>query len=658
MAYPRPGLSRRTALPTGIVLTAALLLVWLVATRPMPAGDPQTVAALDAILLWDGILPRAAVALLAGGVLALSGVLLQAVLRNPIADASTLGVASGAQLGMALAAGAVPLIGMPGAEAAAFAGGCATLGLVLVLCWRGGLDPVSVALSGMIVSLVAAALSVTVILAQGDYALSIHIWGAGTLSQTGWSSVTALAPRLAIGLAAAFLISRPLTVLSLGDAGARSLGVSLLALRLAALALAVWLAATVTALCGIIGFLGLAAPALARFCGARTSWQMLAVAPLAGGLLLLIADTASQILGPGFADLAPAGAATALLGGPVLLALIPRVRSAHAPATMEAETERSRFMPGLPVLACIAVTLLAVTVLVGPDAHGVGVISPETFHALMPLRLPRVIAASGAGALLGAAGVIMQRLTGNPIAGPEVLGVASGGGAGLAVALIAFGFLTPLQSIAAMMLGAIGALAVILAIAGRSGLSPERMLLSGIAIGAFCMAVVSLVLAQGDIRAFALLTWMSGSTNRAGLFEALLVLAALAVLAPPVLVMNRWLSLLPLGNEVSMGLGLPVRRARLALAGLAAAMTAIASFLVGPLTLSGLVAPHVARLLGFVRPGAQLVAAMLTGALALGLADWLSRIVIFPYQTPIGLFAALLGGSYLLWLLGRKESQP
>ncbi len=645
----------RQALAAGIAVIACALFFWLVATRPMPSGDPQTVAALDAILLWDGIFPRAAMALLAGGVLGLSGVLLQAVLRNPIADASTLGVASGAQLGMTLAAGAVPLIGMLNAETAAFAGGCTALGLVL--CWRRGLDPVSVALSGMIVSLVAAALSVTFILAQGDYALSIHIWGAGTLSQSGWAGVAALTPRLALGLAAAFLLSRPLSVLSLGDAGARSLGVSLLALRIVTLALAVWLAATVTALCGIIGFLGLAAPALARFCGARTSGQMLAGAPLAGGFLLLIADTASQILGPGFADLAPAGAATALLGGPVLLALIPRLRSAHAPAAMQAEPERGRFMPGLPSLACLGIALLALTVLAGPDAHGIGFLSAETFDALMPLRLPRMLAAAGAGALLGAAGVIMQRLTGNPIAGPEVLGIASGGGAGLAIALIAFGFLTPVQSMTAMTLGAMTALAVILAIAGRSGLSPERMLLSGIAIGAFCMAVVSLVLAQGDIRAFALLTWMSGSTNRAGFFEAALALGAIALLAPPVFAMNRWLSILPLGAAVSAGLGLPVRGARLALATLAAVMTAIASFLVGPLTLAGLVAPHVARLLGFTRPGEQLAAAMMAGALGLGLADWLSRIVIFPYQTPIGLFASLLGGSYLLWLLGRKESR-
>jgi iron complex transport system permease protein len=84
-------------------------------------------------------------------------------------------------------------------------------------------------------------------------------------------------------------------------------------------------------------------------------------------------------------------------------------------------------------------------------------------------------------------------------------------------------------------------------------------------------------------------------------------------------------------------------------------MTAIASFLVGPLSLTGLIAPHLSRLIGFRRPGHQLAAAVLIGAGVLTAADWLSRIVIYPYQVPVGLFAALVGGPYLIWLLTRKE---
>ncbi|MEH6666120.1 MAG: iron chelate uptake ABC transporter family permease subunit, partial [Brevundimonas sp.] len=111
------------------------------------------------------------------------------------------------------------------------------------------------------------------------------------------------------------------------SAAARSLGVSIHAIRLTVLALAVWLAASVIAIVGVIGFLGLVAPALARYCGARTTGEVVGGAAVIGGGVLFVADGLMQLLGPGFSDLAPAGAATALLGGPLLLLLLPRVRS-------------------------------------------------------------------------------------------------------------------------------------------------------------------------------------------------------------------------------------------------------------------------------------------------------------------------------------------
>jgi iron complex transport system permease protein len=95
---------------------------------------------------------------------------------------------------------------------------------------------------------------------------------------------------------------------------------------------------------------------------------------------------------------------------------------------------------------------------------------------------------------------------------------------------------------------------------------------------------------------------------------------------------------------------------RLVLAVLAALLTAIPSFLIGPLSLTGLIAPHLARLIGFHRPQHQLAASLLLGSILLVVADWLSRVAIYPYQIPVGLFAALIGGPYLIWHLTRKET--
>ncbi|GAB4064396.1 Fe(3+)-hydroxamate ABC transporter permease FhuB [Ancylobacter sonchi] len=636
--------------PTLIALAVLAVAAATVATRPVVPG-------LEAVMLWQVTLPRAAVALLAGAALGLSGALLQRVLRNPIADPSTLGIAAGAQLALTLGLAFAPGLIAAGREGVALAGGAGAAGLVLALCWRRGFDPVTVVLSGMMISLLAGAVSATLILARGDYVLSLFIWGAGALDQQGWDSAASLGTRLAAGLLAALLLARPLALLGLDDAGARSLGLGVAATRLAAIAVAVWLAATVTAEVGIIGFVGLAAPAFARLAGARTSRQILMMAPLAGALLLSLTDSLVQLAGSGGRDLAPTGAATALLGGPLLLWLLPRVHAAGRPAPQHASGRRLR----RPVLALgglaagtLVLALLALTL--GRTADGFHLATGAAFLELLPLRGPRLVAAGGAGMMLAAAGLVLQRLTANPMASPEVLGVSAGGGVGLA-ALLLLGAVSGPALLAGMGAGALAALLVMLAVAARSGFGPERLLLAGIACGAFSMALISIVLASGGMTAYALLVWMSGSTNRVGPFEAWIAVAAAALLVTPLFALTRWMTLLPLGGTASRGLGLPVPRARLVLAVMAALLTAMASFVVGPLSLVGLMAPHLARLSGFTHARHQLAAALVLGAALLILADWLARLLVFPYQVPTGLFAALVGVPYLLWLLQRGGPQ-
>ena len=656
-----PRTARLLPLPlAGVLLVLACILAFaaLIATRPQLAGDMRDAAMLNHILLWDSLLPRSAIALIAGAALGLSGMLLQRVLRNPIADASTLGIAAGAQLAMTIAIGFFPLLIGLSREIVAFGGGLAAVMLVVALSWRRGLDPLTVALSGMMITLVAAALSVTIILARGEYAMSIFIWGAGSLNQQSWDAVIALAPRLAIGFAGSALLLRPLTVMSLDDSGAKSLGLALHGMRFAVLALAVWLAASVTAEVGVIGFLGFAAPTIARLCGARRTGQLLLAAPLAGSGLLFLTDCAVQLLSPGFSDLAPTGAATALLGGPLLLLLLPRLHSGNSVRAQAAP--QARRMLAAPrrtlILLTIAVALLILLALsAGRTMDGWQIATGQSFLELLPSRLPRTVVAAAAGAMLAAAGFIMQRLTANPLASPEVLGISAGGGAGLTAALFLFAFPSPPIMIAAMALGALTAFLVMLAISARSGFGPERLLLAGVAIGAVSMAIVTVVLARGDLRGYTLLTWLSGSTNRVGSYEAWMAVISALVLIAPMPLFKRWFAILPLGGEAAYAIGLPVAASRLTLAILAALLTAIPSFLVGPLSLTGLIAPHLARLTGFRGIGQQLAASLLFGAALLAAADWMSRVVIFPYEVPVGLFAALIGGPYLIWFLTRKE---
>ena len=646
---------------TAAGVVAALLFVLTVADRPALPGDPATSRLLDHILLWQSVLPRAATALLAGAALGLSGALLQRVLRNPIADPSTLGIASGAQLALTVATISGSVLAIVPRELVAFGGGLAAVTLVLAIGWKRGLEPVMVVLSGMTVSLMASALSAAMVLANGEYVLSLFIWGAGSLHQQGWDASVTLAVRLAIGTGAALVLLRPLAILALDDASAKSLGLALTSVRLLLIAVAVWLAASVTAEVGIIGFVGLAAPAFARLSGARTPRQLLMVAPLIGALLLWLTDGLVQVVSLDGGDLLPTGAATGLLGGPLLLWLLPRLKLGERSlgvAAPRSVRRRPRPWRSIGIVALAALPLVALTLMLGRDYHGLHLATGGLFVDLLPFRAPRMIAAAAAGALLGASGTLMQRLTGNPMAGPEVLGVGAGAGVGLAAVLLFAAAPALPEMMAGCAVGALVTVLAILAISAWTGFGPERLLLSGIALGAFCLAILTAVLATGDPKAFQLLTWMSGSTDRVGMPEAAAAALSVIVLIGPLPLLGRWLDILPLGDGVGRSLGLPIRASRLVLAFLAALMVAAASLIVGPLSLVGLVGPHLARLSGFVRGAPHLVAATLIGAELMIVVDWLGRVIAFPYQIPAGLLAALVGGTYLVWLLRRSAPAP
>lgn len=652
-------MAERSAVPilfwAAMAAVALLLFGWQLVAHWPPANAGRD--DLSRVILLYSFLPRAAVAVLAGAALGLSGLLLQRILRNPLAEPSTLGISAGAQLAMAAATIYVPALMEYSVGAVAFAGGIAAAALILGLTWRRGLEPVSVVLAGMMVALTANSASAALILANGDYLFSLFIWGGGSLVQQSWDPAIAIGIRLAVGLAAALLLLRPLAILGLDDASARNLGVALHASRFLVIALAVWIATTVAAEVGIIGFVGLAAPALATLSGARSLRQKLIAVPAIGAILLLFADGLVQITAGTGGERIPTGAATALLGGPLLLWLLPRLRMFEWPslsAAGSAVRRASRPLLALAVIAVAAAVSIALALLLGKGPSGWLIASGDTLADLVEWRAPRIGIAAAAGAMLGAAGVVIQRVTSNPLASPEVLGVGAGAGAGLAFVLLVFGMATSLAwQMAGSALGALAVLGIIVSIGARGQLGPERLLFAGIAMNALCSSVLTAVIALGNAQSYVLLRWLSGSTSAATGGDVVVALAGLLVLSVPLLLARRWLDIMPLGPAAAQALGVPVRPARLALVLIAALLTAFASMFVGPLTFIGLIAPHLARLVGLVPARQHLVGAICLGALLMVVSDWLSRMAAFPYQLPVGIFASLLGGPYLIYLLGK-----
>jgi iron complex transport system permease protein len=642
----------------GLALAAAALFglkAWTQGSG-LASGAGSVEADLTRAILFHGTLPRAAVALLAGTALALSGVILQRVLRNPLAEPSTLGIFSGANVAMALAALYAPSLLESGREGVAFAGGLAVMGLILSLTWRRGFEPVSLVLAGMMVSLAASSLSAALVLANGEYLYTLFIWGGGSLVQQGWQPALAISLCLIVAAFAVAALRKPLAILALDDQGAQSLGVTPIVWRCLAVAVAVGLATTIAAEVGVIGFVGLAAPALAGLSGARRFSQKLWAAPVIGAILLWLTDGLVQLAATANGERFPTGAATALLGGPLLLWMLTRLRlyewrSLAAGAMPLPSSKRPFLLIGLIALATGLTAALAIALGKGPD--GWQMASGALLADLAAWRAPRIAVAATAGAMLGAAGTIMQRMTGNPLASPELLGVSSGAGVGLAIVLS----ISPAAGMDLRFLGlacgAFAAIGVLLGISAHARIGPERLLLAGIAIGAMGNAVVTAIIATGNQQSFTLLAWLSGTTHDATPDDAWKAALAAVMLIVPAAFTVRWLTVLPLGSAVAAGLGLEVRRVRVLLIVLCGLLSAAAALFIGPLSFVGLIAPHIARGVGLTRASTHLAGAVVMGAALLIVADWGSRWIAFPYELPLSLFASLIAGPYLIYLLSK-----
>lgn len=637
-----------------LLLLCALTAWWILKlewTLPwLRIFDRPDTLPLDALMVQNNTLPRMAMALLAGGSTAAATMLMQQLMRNPLASDGTLAVSSGAQTALVAATVFAPSFLSYGTSAVAFAGAAAALGAVLWLSSRRGLQPLTVVLAGLVVSLYLGSLTGIVMLFFSEETRGVMQWGSGSLVQDSWRDTLGLLWRVAAtALFTAFLI-KPLTIMSLSDTQAESVGIPVKKIRLLSLAAAAFLGASVVGFVGMMGFAGLAAATLVRQTGVRTLPMRLICSFIIGALLLMLTDNSLMLLKHYRGIDLPAGAVTALIGAPLLLWLMMKTPSRPsfqtASDTAPAALHTSRLLRLLPLIA-IAAAVLALTIGRYDETLRL-TIDPEYFV----FRYPRVLLAAATGTMLALTGVMLQRLTQNPMAGPELLGISSGTAFGAMACVMLFGITS--GSGWFWLVGVISALAslgLLMLFNRKNGLAPEKVLLTGMAIAALADAAIRIWTASGDYRVQQLLVWMSGSTYQAtpesALTVSLLAAASLLLILP----LQRWLGLLSLNADVAQSTGVNVPLARMVLIASSAALTAAATLLIGPLSFVGLLAPHLARMLGARLPGQQLAAAALIGASVMMTADWLGRQVMFPYEVPAGMMATLIGGAYFMMMM-------
>lgn len=637
------------------ILATVLLLGLIVAELVVGSGNvalsdvlqaPSRPQSLAQIIIETIRLPRALAAVLVGAALAAAGSVMQTVLRNPLAAPDILAVTSGAQLALIIASLLLPFA-FPGFLATILGG---AIGGGLCLLVGGGLraQPVRLALAGVAISLAFSALSSAIVLMADDRASGVLLWSSGLLEQSGWTKVASLAPAILGGILLLALLGRQFDVMALGNDMASGLGLGKAPAIIGLLATVVLSGAAVS-IAGPIGFIGLAVPNFLRAVGFHKHGMLLPAAGLLGAIALLAADVSAQLLSNN-GTIIPTGVLAACFAAPVLILVLRRIRG-EMRTRANVVSEKVLFQRQTVLYSALVGMMLAAFLL--GLLFGDGVAGWQTdWDTVSALRMPRVLIAMGAGALLACAGLLLQLVTRNPLSGPETLGLSQGAAlAGLAGLLIGVVPGSPLFALLAVL----GAGLVVLCISLLSArMSPERTALTGIAVAASLSAVSTIIVIEAKLQVAEALSWLAGSTHGRN-WQDVAALAPWLVLIPLMMVLARRFDILAMGRDEAESIGLNTMSARLWTMLLASLAVAGAVATVGAIGFVGLIAPHAARLCAGARYRQLVPVTALMGAILTAFADMFGRTLIAPQEIPAGIVTAFIGAPLFILLMRRQS---
>lgn len=270
-------------------------------------------------IIRDIRIPRVLMAVIVGANLAISGVLLQGVMRNPMADPGITGISSGASVIVMIV-----MLYFPGATASVpvfgFIGGILACVLIYSLAWKQGLSAVRIVLAGVAVNSILGGVSSLISILNSESLSSVLTWLNGELGKKGWDKVSTIAIYSVVGLVLALLSYRCCDLLALGDKNTKSLGYNPNLLRIIISAIAVFLAGISTAYVGVIGFIGLVVPHMSRMLMGSEHKYLIPFSGLLGSIVLLLADTVGRIVIAPYEI--PVGVIMTVCGGPFFLYLL------------------------------------------------------------------------------------------------------------------------------------------------------------------------------------------------------------------------------------------------------------------------------------------------------------------------------------------------
>lgn len=603
-------------------------------------------------------MPRFVIGCLAGAALAVAGMLLQTMTKNPLASASTLGIHAGAYFFVILFTIFFPGISGTYPVAITMAGGLIAALCVTFLVGK-SLDPVRIALTGMIVTMLFSSFTSALQLLFENEVSGLFLWGSGTLLQLDWSGVQFAAPWIILTLLFALIISQRFDILLLGDEVAIGLGQNITLSKVLGWIIAILLAAVTVTVVGPIGFVGIIAPHLVRLMGFRMHRTMILANIVIGASLLIAADILVRVISN--TSEMPVGAMTAIVGAPwlVYLALKMSANTRTAGNALEGKVRITRFHIFYPILAIAVGLLIIISLSFGGTSFTKLTELPQELmynRYAWDFRVPRVLVSFGIGMMMAASGLLMQTVLRNPLADASVLGITSGGSVLAMLFLVVFPqapfIFVPLGAL----IGALLTMGIVLLISARSGFQPMILLLMGIAISAVGAAIIQILLVRANMHASQALTWLAGSTYGMNWGHFLLVIIAMLVILPLLFSLANTFEILSFDDITSIGLGVKTGKMRLMMIILGVVLTAISVSAVGVISFVGLLAPHIARQLVGPKLLRLLPLTLVIGGILLLGADLLGRSLLAPKEIPAGIIVSLIGAPYLLYLLKKTNS--
>ncbi|MDV6252153.1 Fe(3+)-hydroxamate ABC transporter permease FhuB [Vibrio sp. EA2] len=616
--------------------------------------QPQLSSEFRDVFFLQSQLPRLCITLLVGAMLGLTGSLMQQLTQNNLTSPLTLGTSSGAWL--ALVVVNIWFVDWVAdySALAAMAGALIAFALIVSIAGVRNMTGLPLVVSGMVINILLGSIATAIIILNAQFAQNIFMWGAGDLSQYSWDWFEWLLPRSAVALVIILIAPRILTLLKLGQEGAAARGLAVLPAFGVLMVMGIWLvSASITAV-GIISFIGLLTPNIARAMGVRTPRDELISSLLLGATLLVVTDSLAITLSLWLEETIPSGVAAAAIGAPALIWFTRRKLTATDQLNLSMSQGKTQ-LSTVTVAGIIVLSLAGMLVysLITHGANGIEIALPGEFQ--WQLRWPRMITALAVGIALAVAGIILQRIVYNPLASPDILGVSAGATFAIIITGVISGSLLASFSWGVAFLGSLLVLLLLLIIGKRSQFNPSNFILSGIALSALLEAFVQFALAQGSGDSYKILLWLTGSIYRVTSQTAVMLTIAVLILFASVFAISRWLTLVSIGRAFSNARGLNPSVANTIMLTIVALLCAFSTATVGPVSFVGLVAPHMAMMLGARKVKEQLLVGSLIGATLMLWADWLGQIAIYPSQVAAGTLVAIIGSTYFLFLMLKSK---